>query len=73
MIRKYRIKNFGPFKLKEELNFIAQKKSEDEKHLLLNKEILPVISFYGPNGGGKTSFISSLGFLKKLVINDINA
>ena len=46
MIRKYRIKNFGPFKLKEELNFIAQKKSEDEKHLLLNKEILPVISFY---------------------------
>ena len=26
MIRKYRIKNFGPFKLKEELNFIAQKK-----------------------------------------------
>ena len=73
MIRKYRIKNFGPFKLKEELNFIAQKKSEDEKHLLLNKEILPVISFYGPNGGGKTSFISSLGFLKNLVINDINA
>lgn len=73
MIRKYRIKNFGPFKLKEELNFIAQKKSEDEKHLLLNKEILPVISFYGPNGGGKTSFISSLRFLKNLVINDINA
>lgn len=26
MIRKYRIENFGPFKLKEELNFVAQKK-----------------------------------------------
>ncbi len=72
MIRKYWIENFGPFKLKEELDFIAKKKSEDKKHLLLNGEILPVISFYGPNGGGKTNFISSLGFLNSLVTNNIS-
>lgn len=72
MIRKYSVENFGPFKLKEELNFIAQKKSEAKKHLLLNNEVLPVISFYGPNGGGKTSFISSFNFLRCLVLNDAN-
>lgn len=73
MIRKYRIENFGPFKLKEELNFVAQKKSEDKRHLLLNEEILPVISFYGPNGGGKTNFINSLFVLSNLVINNNEA
>ena len=72
MIRKYKIKNYGPFKLEEELNFVAHKKSESKEHLLLNNQILPVISFYGPNGGGKTSFISSLNFLKNLVSNNSN-
>lgn len=71
MIRKYKVKNFGPFRNWEEIDFIARKKSESNKHLLLSQEILPVIVFYGPNGAGKTSFIDSINFLRNLIINPL--
>ncbi len=46
------LKNSRPFKNKKATSI----------HLL-NNSILPYVGIYGPNGGGKTSFLESLGFL----------
>jgi hypothetical protein len=71
MILKYSIENFKCFQEKETINFKAKKISESfdtESYLLLDNDILPIISIYGPNGGGKTSFIESISFLKNIAL-----
>lgn len=62
MLKKYSIENFKSIKLKETILFEARPyKKRDFK--LLNNELLPVIAIYGPNGGGKSAIVQSIGFL----------
>ena len=72
MILRYSIENYKCFQEKETINFSAKKISEssnNKQYLLLNNDILPIISIYGPNGGGKSSFVESLNLLKEIVIS----
>ena len=72
MILKYSVENFKCFQEKETINFKAKKISENSdagQYFLLDNDVLPIISIYGPNGGGKTSLIESFSSLKDIVIN----
>ncbi len=72
MILKYSVENFKCFQEKETINFQAKKISENSdagQYFLLDNDVLPIISIYGPNGGGKTSLIESFSSLKDIVIN----
>jgi hypothetical protein len=72
MILRYSVENYKCFQEKETISFKAKKISESsdtKQYYLLDNDILPIISIYGPNGGGKTSFIESFNILKGIVIN----
>ena len=53
------------------ISFKAKKISENSntQYSLLKNDILPIISIYGPNCGGKTSLIESISVLKDIVSN----
>lgn len=68
MLFSYSIENFKPFKLNEKINLLARPYKKHKDHLI-NEMILPVISIYGPNGGGKTSLLESIFFLKRIVLS----
>lgn len=75
MIISFSFSNFGPFKEKQTINFDAIKSIKNhENSLIINKDIdkkfLPVICFYGPNGGGKTAILIALSTFYKIITND---
>lgn len=71
MLLKYSVQNYKCFQEKETISFKAKKISEksNKQYSLLKNDILPIISIYGPNGGGKTSLIESISILKDIVLN----
>lgn len=71
MLLKYSVQNYKCFQEKETISFKAKKISENsnKQYSLLKNDILPIISIYGPNGGGKTSLIESISVLKDIVSN----
>lgn len=70
MIKFYSVKNFRSISEEVSIDFVA-KKYKETKLNPLEDNILPLIGIYGPNGGGKSSIINSMGFLK-LIIETIN-
>ena len=71
MLLKYSVQNYKCFQEKETISFKPKKISENsnKQYSLLKNDILPIISIYGPNGGGKTSLIESISVLKDIVSN----
>lgn len=76
MLKEVVIKNFKSFKDEmffsmEALNGILEHKNHIMK---INKnDILKVASIYGPNGGGKSNILSSVSFLKDILILDLKS
>ncbi len=74
MIVSFSFENFGPFKRKQTISFEAIRSIKNHKNSLINnnsvgKKFLPVICFYGPNGGGKTAILAALSTFYKIISN----
>ena len=77
MLVNFSFSNFGPFKEKQVINFEAIKSIKNHKNSLISnnsvgKRFLPVICFYGPNGGGKTAILAALSTFYKIISNSNN-
>lgn len=71
MLCQFTFSNFKSFKEEAFLDFCAESISEHRGSLIVDKdkeEFLPIISIYGPNGGGKSNVLEALLFLKLTLI-----
>lgn len=74
MLVSFSFSNFGPFKEKQTIDFDAIKNIKNHQESLIknnsiDKKFLPVICFYGPNGGGKTAILVALSTFHKIITN----
>lgn len=72
MLCQFTFCNFKSFKEEAFLDLCAENISEHKDSLIVDKDkekFLPLISIYGPNGGGKSNVLEALLFLRlKLII-----
>ena len=68
MLKRFQIENFGPFLNKETIDLTATRVTEN-KDTLIDGKYLPIIGFYGPNGGGKSSILQAISLVKTLTLN----
>lgn len=72
MLCQFTFENFKSFKNEATLDLYAEKISEHEDSLIVDphdsEAFLPVISIYGPNGGGKSSVLEAFVFLSHKVL-----
>lgn len=81
MLCQFTFKNFKSFKNEAFLDFCAEPITDHSDSLIIDKDnekFLPIISIYGPNGGGKSTILEALGFLrdflvKPVIASDLNA
>ena len=74
MLCQFAFKNFGSFKDEAFLDLCAESISEMRDSLIVDSDgekYLPVISIYGPNGGGKSTVLEALAYLIYFVNNPI--
>lgn len=72
MLCQFTFENFKSFKNEATLDLYAERISEHESSLIIdpydNEVFLPVISIYGPNGGGKSSVLEAFVYLSHKVL-----
>ncbi|KJS89638.1 ATP/GTP-binding protein [Desulfosporosinus sp. BICA1-9] len=72
MLCQFTFENFKSFKNEATLDLCAEKISEHEDSLIVDprdsEKFLPVISIYGPNGGGKSSVLEAFVYLSHKVL-----
>jgi len=71
MIIEFKIKNYNSYKKEESLSFERRSKEKSGTKFIINKnslDILKTSGLVGVNGSGKTSLISGLNFMKKMVL-----
>ena len=72
MLCQFTFENFKPFKNEATLDLCAEKISEHENSLIIDKNdneaFLPVIAIYGPNGGGKSSVLEAFMYLSHKIL-----
>lgn len=72
MLCQFTFENFKSFKNEATLDLCAEKISEHEDTLIVDphdsEKFLPVISIYGPNGGGKSSVLEAFVYLSHKVL-----
>lgn len=72
MLCQFTFENFKSFKNETTLDLCAEKIKEHEKSLIIDphdgEEFLPVISIYGPNGGGKSSVLEAFIYLSHKIL-----
>lgn len=76
MLCQFSFENFKSFKNEAFLDFCAEPISDNVESLITDKDgekFLPVMSIYGPNGGGKSTVLEALGFLKEIIIKPLIA
>ncbi len=75
MISQFIFENYKAFKNESILDFSAEKIDEYENSLITDEsggeEAVPVIAIYGPNGGGKSTVLEALNFLRDTVLRTI--
>ena len=74
MLCQFAFKNFGSFRDEAFLDLCAESISEMRDSLIVDSDgekYLPVISIYGPNGGGKSTVLEALAYLIYFVNNPI--
>lgn len=80
MLCQFTFENFKSFKNEAFLDFFAEPISDNTNSLIIdedNERFLPVVSIYGPNGGGKSTVLEALRFLmqtlaKPIIASNIN-
>ena len=76
MLCQFTFKNFKSFKNEAFLDLYAENISEMKETLIKGRnddEFLPVISLYGPNGGGKSTVLEALVYLRNFVLYHLKA
>ena len=72
MLCQFTFENFKSFKKETTLDLYAEKISEHEESLIVDKNdqesFLPVIAIYGPNGGGKSSVLEAFVYLSYKIL-----
>jgi len=71
MIIEFKIKNYNSYKNEESLSFERKSKEKSGTKFIVNKnslDILKTSGLVGVNGSGKTSLLSGLDFMKKMVL-----
>ena len=70
MLCQFTFSNYKSFKGEAFLDLFAESISEHKESLITDKDgqrFLPVISIYGPNGGGKSTVLDALDYLGRFV------
>ena len=72
MLSQFSFSNYKSFKEEAFLDFVAESIKEHEKSVIIDKadgeKFLPVIVVYGPNGGGKSTVLEALQYLRTIVL-----
>ena len=75
MLCQFSFQNFKCFKQEALLDFCAESIGKSDKRLIIDEadgeKFLPVIAIYGPNGGGKSTVLEALGFLRTCVVRNM--
>lgn len=76
MICQFIFKNFKSFENEAFLDFCAEPITDNSESLIVDRDgekFLPVVSIYGPNGGGKSTVLEALGFLRQMIVKPVIA
>lgn len=76
MLCQFAFRNFKSFKNEAFLDFCAEPISDNIESLIIDSDgekFLPVVSIYGPNGGGKSTVLEALGFLRQTIVKPVIA
>lgn len=71
MLCQFTFENFKSFKNEAFLDLCAEPITDNSDSLIVdidNEKFLPIISIYGPNGGGKSTVLEALEFLRQTLI-----
>ncbi len=72
MLSQFSFSNYKSFKREAFLDFTAESIKDHEKSVIKDKmdgeRFLPVLAIYGPNGGGKSTVLEALLYLKLLLL-----
>lgn len=75
MIWQFAFENCKAFKNEALLDFFPERIREHESSLITDEnereKAIPVIAIYGPNGGGKSTVLDALNFLRDTVLRVI--
>ncbi len=75
MICQFAFENYKAFKNEAVLDFSPERIGEHESSLIVDEgsreKVIPVIAIYGPNGGGKSTVLEALGFLRDTILRVI--
>lgn len=75
MICQFSFENYKAFKDEALLDFTAEGISEYKDSIIEDvskkEKVVPVIAIYGPNGGGKSTVLEALGFLRDTILRYI--
>ena len=68
MLGQFSFSNYKSFKKEAFLDFTAESIKDHENSVIIDKtdreKFLPVLVIYGPNGGGKSTVLEALGYLR---------
>lgn len=75
MLSQFSFSNYKSFKKEALLDFTAESIKDNLDSIIIDKidgeKFLPVIAIYGPNGGGKSTVLEALGYLRAFVLKKI--
>ena len=71
MLLQFSVENFQCLKNKTTLNMLAANLAE-YKDSLIDNNVLPIASIYGPNGGGKTTLLKAFYTMQSLIAKPFN-
>lgn len=75
MLSQFSFSNYKSFKKEAFLDFTAESIKDNLDSIIIDKidgeKFLPVIAIYGPNGGGKSTVLEALGYLRAFVLKKI--
>ena len=75
MLCQFSFQNYKCFKNEAFIDFVAESITDNASKVIIDKtdgeKFLPVISIYGPNGGGKTTVLEAIRFLRAFILQKI--
>ncbi len=74
MLCQFTFENFKSFKQEAFLDLCAEQITDNIESLITDtdgEQFLPVISIYGPNGGGKSTVLDALKYLRNIILKPV--